>query len=89
MKTDWPIWIGLKARPVAQVARPASQILQSNSGAGSARESYERNKTGLPFLGVPLYTAVTALQQILILHWKPEAGQEVSRFGTVVSTIIE
>jgi len=29
----------LKASPVAEVARPASQILQSNSGEGSFRES--------------------------------------------------
>ena len=39
MKTLCPIWIGLKANPVADVARPACQIVQLNSGAGSLRES--------------------------------------------------
>lgn len=37
--TDWPIRMGLKARPMAHVALPASHILQSNSGGGSALES--------------------------------------------------
>jgi hypothetical protein len=39
MKTDCPICIGLKASPVADVALPACQIVQLNSGAGSFRES--------------------------------------------------
>ena len=39
MNTDCPTCIGLKAKPVADVALPACQIVQLNSGAGSARES--------------------------------------------------
>ena len=54
--------MGLKASPIAQVARPASQILQSYSGAGSLLESYDRRMAGSPPLGVPLYIAVTALE---------------------------
>lgn len=64
IKTDWPICIGLKASPIADVALPACQTVQLNSGAGSLRESYERsNAGGLPLL-VPLYTAVTALHNV-------------------------
>ena len=53
--------MGLKNSPIADVALPASQILQSNSGAGSFLESYDRNSAGSPPLLVPLYIAVTAL----------------------------
>lgn len=54
--------MGLNASPVAEVARPACQMLHCDSGAGSRRESYERSNAAGAFFGLPLYTAVIALK---------------------------
>jgi len=49
---------------VAQVARPACQIVQLGSGDDSFRESYERRIAGAPPFRVPLYMAVTILVDV-------------------------
>lgn len=50
--------------PIAHVARPASHIVQSNSGAGSFLESYDRRSAPSPAFDVFLYMAVTALAKV-------------------------
>ena len=67
-KTDCPIWIGLNASPIAEVARPACHIVQLNSGGGSLLESHDLKSMGTPFFGVPLNTAVTALLFVSRVH---------------------
>jgi hypothetical protein len=84
MKIDWSICIGLKASPVAEVALPACQIVHSNSGGGSFRESYDRKIAGTPPGGVPLYIAVTALLHFSLVYNDLEGSSYVFvRFSRV------
>jgi hypothetical protein len=53
--------MGLNARPVAEVALPACQIVQFTSDAGSLRESYDRSMIELPVERFPANMAVTAV----------------------------
>lgn len=85
---EFPTAMGLNAKPVAQVARPACQMVQLNSGGGSFRESYDRRRIEWPFLGVPLKTAVTALsaqsQQMMT-----RSRASYSRLGAVFSPVVQ